>query len=227
MLGIIGAMDIEVEGIKNLLRDVLEEKISGITFVKGNLYGQDVVVAKCGIGKVFASICAQTMIMAFKPDIIINIGVAGGLEKTLDIGDVVIADAVVQHDMDTTPLGEPRGYLSEIGLVKIPADKNVYEKLKKSADKLKIKAILGTIASGDAFVSDNETKRFIADSFGAAACEMEGAAIGQVCFVNSVPFGILRAISDSANGNANVDFPTFAKMAAQNSIKVIEEFIKN
>ena len=226
MIGIIGAMDIEVEGLKRLLSDVSEEKISNITFVKGIFDGKTVVVAKCGIGKVFSAICAQTMIMAFKPKCIINIGVAGGLLKTLNIGDIVVADSVVQHDMDTTPLGEPRGFLSEIGLVKIPTDEKIRTGLLKAAESFGIKAFSGTIASGDAFISDEERKQFIRDSFSASACEMEGAAIGTVCFVNKVPFGVLRAISDSANGDANMDFPTFAKMAAENSIRVISEFIK-
>ncbi|MBQ7751669.1 MAG: 5'-methylthioadenosine/adenosylhomocysteine nucleosidase [Clostridia bacterium] len=225
MIGIIGAMDIEVEGLKSLLKDVREEKISGITFVKGSFNGKDTVVAKCGIGKVFAAICTQTMIMAFKPEIIINIGVAGGLCEALNVGDIVIADSVVQHDMDTTPLGEPRGYLSEIGLVKIPADEKIYKTLLGATEKIGIKAVLGTVASGDIFVSDSGKKQFIKDVFSASACEMEGASIGQVCYVNKVPFGVLRAISDSANGDANMDFPTFAKMAAENSIKVIKEFI--
>ena len=218
-------MDIEVEGIKSLLRDVSEEKISNITFLKGKLDGKNIVVAKCGIGKVFSAICAQTMIMAFKPKLIINIGVAGGLLKDLDVGDIVVADAVAQHDMDTTPLGEPRGFLSEIGLVKIPTDEKVRKGLINAVKAVGINAVSGTVASGDVFVSDDEKKQFIRENFDAAACEMEGAAIGQVCFVNDVPFGVLRAVSDSANGNAKVDFPTFAKMAAENSVKVLKEFI--
>ena len=225
MIGIIGAMDIEVEGLKSLLKDVKEEKISGINFVRGSFNGKETVVAKCGIGKVFAAICTQTMIMAFKPEIIINIGVAGGLSENLAVGDIVIADSVVQHDMDTTPLGEPRGYLSEIGLVKIPTDERIYKTLLRATEKIGIKAVLGTVASGDIFVSDSEKKQFIKETFSASACEMEGASVGQVCYVNKVPFGVLRAISDSANGDANMDFPAFAKMAAENSIEVIKEFI--
>lgn len=227
MLGIIGAMDIEVEGLKRLLQDVREEKISNVNFVRGTLNGRDVVVAKCGIGKVFASICAEAMIMAYKPQAIVNIGVAGGLDNSLGIGDIVVADGVVQHDMDTTPLGEPRGYLSEIGLTKIPADEKIYKPLAEIAEKIGINCILGTIASGDVFVSNQEKKQFICDNFGAVACEMEGAAIGQVCYVNKVPFGVLRAISDGANDGASMDFPTFCKMAAENSIKIIKEFTAN
>lgn len=226
MIGIIGAMDIEVEGIKALLDGVSEEKISNIAFVKGKLNGTDLVVAKCGVGKVFSALCAQTMIMSYKPDAVINIGVAGGISDTLAIGDIVVADSVVQHDMDTTPIGEPLGFLSELGLVKIPTDEKIRNGLLKAVEKVGINAVSGTIASGDQFISDNAKKQFIKDNFGAAACEMEGAAIGTVCCVNNVPFGVLRAISDGANSEAEMDFPTFAKMAAENSINVIMEFTK-
>lgn len=226
MIGIMGAMDVEVEGLKRLLHGVSEEKISGISFVKGTLYGKDTVVAKCGVGKVCAAICAQAMIMAYKPDAVINMGVAGGLDKKLNIGDIVIASGVVQHDFDITALGQPKGYLSEIGLIEIPTDAEISDILRNSAEEIGLKCLLGVVASGDIFVSDEDKKCFIKDTFSAKACEMEGASIGQVCFVNGTPFGVLRAISDGANGDANIDFPTFAKMAAENSIKVIEKFIK-
>lgn len=226
MIGIIGAMDIEVEKIKNLAQNVHEEKISGITYLLGELYGKPIVVAKCGIGKVFSAVCTQTMILSYKPQLIINIGVAGGLDERLGIGDIVIADSVVQHDMDTTPLGEPAGFLSEIGLVKIPADEVISQKLKKAAEKSGLRCITGTVASGDVFVSTADRKQFIKETFNAAACEMEGASIGTVCYINNVPFGILRAISDGANDDAGMDFPTFAKSSSENSARVIESFIK-
>lgn len=225
MIGIIGAMDIEVQKLKELLTDTKNEKISGVDFVSGKLGNAEVVVAKCGIGKVFAAICAEAMIMRYKPEIVINIGVAGGLSDKLKIGDIVIADSVAQHDMDTTALGEEPGFLSEIKLVKIPADKKAVETLKNACDTLSLSYEAGTIASGDQFVSDFETKKRIQDTFSAKACEMEGASIGQVCYVNNVPFGTLRAISDGANDNAKLDFPTFAALAAENSVKVIKIFI--
>ncbi|MCR4718483.1 MAG: 5'-methylthioadenosine/adenosylhomocysteine nucleosidase [Firmicutes bacterium] len=225
MIGIIGAMDIEVESLKRLLQDVRKEKISNIEYFSGKIGETETVIAKCGIGKVFAAICAQTMIMRFKPDVIVNIGVAGGLSQTLHIGDIVIADSVAQHDMDTTALGDERGLLSEIGLVKIPADTGVLNSLEDACRYSGINYEIGTIASGDEFVSSANKKQFIKDAFSAKACEMEGAAIGQVCFVNKVPFGVLRAISDGANDGANMDFPEFAAMAAENSAKVIERFV--
>lgn len=225
MIGIIGAMDIEVESLKRLLQDVRKEEISNIEFFCGKIGETETVIAKCGVGKVFAAICAQTMIMHFKPNVIVNIGVAGGLSKTLHIGDIVVADSVAQHDMDTTALGDERGLLSEIGLVKISVDNEVLNALKESCRYAGINYEVGTIASGDEFVSSADKKKFIKDTFSAKACEMEGAAIGQVCFVNKVPFGVLRAISDSANDGANMDFSEFAKAAAEKSAKVIERFI--
>lgn len=226
MIGIIGAMDIEVEGLLMLLKNVRKENISNVDFFQGVLGKTEVVIAKCGIGKVFSAICAEAMILKFNPDMIINIGVAGGLSETLNIGDAVIADSVAQHDMDTTALGEERGFLSEIKLVKIPTDKKISSVLEAACHAVGIKYEVGTVASGDEFVSTAEKKQFIKDTFSAKACEMEGASIGHVCFVNNVPFGVLRAISDGANDDANMDFPTFAAMAAKNSIKVIEKFIE-
>lgn len=225
MIGIIGAMDIEVESIKSLLTDTHEENISGVNFVCGKFKKNDVVVAKCGVGKVFAALCAEAMILKFNPGMIINVGVAGCLDATLKIGDIVIADSVVQHDMDTSPLGDPVGMLSDINIIKIPADENICNILKKSVEALGISHSVGTIASGDQFVADNSKKQFIIDNFGAKSCEMEGGAIGHVCYVNKIPFGVLRSMSDGADDGANMDFPTFAKLAAENSTKVINKFL--
>ena len=225
MIGIIGAMDIEVEKLLGLLENVQKENISNINFFRGKIGDTETVIAKCGVGKVFSAMCSEAMIMKYKPDIIVNIGVAGGLSKTLNIGDIVIADSVAQHDMDTTALGNERGFLSEIGLVKISVDKEILAALEEACRCIGISYEIGTIASGDEFVSNAEKKQFITETFSAQACEMEGASIGQVCFVNKVPFGVLRAISDGANDSADMDFPTFAVMAAETSAKVIESFI--
>lgn len=225
MIGIIGAMDIEVESIKAMLASVSEEKVSGVNFVRGKFGAESVVVAKCGVGKVFAALCAEAMILKYNPSVIINVGVAGCLDKSLKIGDIVIADSVVQHDMDTSPLGDPIGLLSDINIVKIPSDEKTCALLEESVGAAGIKYSVGTIASGDQFVADDAKKRFITDNFGALSCEMEGAAIGHVCYVNNVSFGVLRAMSDGADDGADMDFPTFTKMAAENSTRVIKEFL--
>lgn len=226
MLGILGAMDIEVDGLKAMATDVTEEIISGKTFVLGKIHGKDVVISKCGIGKVNAALGAEAMILKYNPDLIINTGVAGSLTRDLLIGDIVIADSVCQHDFDTSPLGDPIGLIPEVNLVKIPADKTALEKLSAVITKLGLKFKTGPVASGDAFIASSEKKDFIVSTFGALACEMEGASIGQVCAVNNTPFAVLRALSDSADEGSCEDYPTFCKIAAQNSINVISEFIK-
>ena len=201
--------------------------ISGIDFVSGKLYGKDAVVAKCGIGKVFAAICAQTMILNYSPDYVINIGVAGTLTEGLSIGDIAISSDVVQHDMDTSPLGDPIGLVSGINIVHFLADKRLTDGLMRAAAKIGVNSLVGTVASGDQFIASKEKKEFIRRSFSAICCEMEGAAVGHVCYVNSVPFAVLRAISDSADDSSHMDYGEFALLAAERSFKVISEFIKN
>ena len=224
MIGIIGAMTVEIEGIRAKMTKRTEKTISGITYVSGKLGKNDVVTAVCGIGKVFAAICTQTMILEFKPDVIVNTGVAGSLSPMLNVCDIAVADKVVQHDMDTSPLGDPKGLISGINVIYFDADERASNLLAHIAAENGINTVIGTIASGDQFIASKEVKTGIVSEFGAIACEMEGAAIGHVCYVNKVPFAVLRAISDKADGVAEIDYPTFCKMAADNYIKVISEF---
>lgn len=224
VIGIIGAMDIEVNGIVSSMLNVSEKTISGIKFFSGKMYDKDVVVAKCGIGKVFAAICAQTMILEYKPSVIINSGVAGSLTKELGVLNVAIAKNVVQHDMDTSPLGAPKGLVSGINIVYFNAAEIVVNTLIVSAQMQSYNYICGTIASGDKFMSVPSEKKALNDEFGAIACEMEGGAIGHVCYINGVPFGILRAISDGEG--AEMDYATFAEKAANQSIEIMKNFVK-
>lgn len=224
-IGIIGAMQVEIDGIKALMSDTKTTTISGIDFTSGIIGGKRVVVAVCGIGKVFAAICAQTMIIYFKPEVIVNSGVAGTLTDELSIGDVAVAEKVVQHDMDTTALGDELGLISGINLVYIPADQRVSAVLSDCVKSLGLKTKTGTIATGDCFINDPQRKLALTKNFGAIACEMEGGGIGQTCYVNGVPFSILRAISDGGDENSHLDYPTFVKLAAERSIQVIEKFI--
>ncbi|MGM9645685.1 MAG: 5'-methylthioadenosine/adenosylhomocysteine nucleosidase [Eubacteriales bacterium] len=224
LVGIIGAMDIEVDGLIDAMSDKDERICSDIRFVKGKICGKDAVVAKCGIGKVFAAMCAQTMILEYHPDIIINSGVAGTLTGGLSVMDAAVAEKVVQHDMDTSAIGDPKGLISGINKVYIDCDKRVVEFLKEASCAAGLKTVSGTLASGDQFVADKERKQFIASSFGAIDCEMEGGAIGQVCYVNSVPFGVIRIISDG--DGAGMDYATFSKQAAENSIKTVKKFFE-
>lgn len=226
MIGIIGAMDVEVDAIKNLLCEKSLEKSASIEFVKGKINNKPCVVAKCDPGKVNAAICAQTMILKYKPDIIINVGVAGSLSNTLDIGEIAVAESSVQYDMDTSALGDEIGFVSGIDTTYFECDKNIIKKLTDAAKAVNLKYCIGKIATGDRFVGDCETKNKIVKDFSCIACEMEGGAIGHVCAANNVPYGILRAISDKADGSAQMDYPTFTELAAKNSVKIISEFFK-
>jgi len=184
-------------------------------------------VAKCGVGKVFAAICAQTMILKYSPALIINTGVAGSLSPNLSVLDVAVGSGVIQHDMDTSAIGDPVGLISGINMVNIPTDKAASFDIALCIKKLGLHTIRGAIASGDQFIGSEGAKNKILENFPeCVACEMEGAAIGQTCHVSDVPFAVIRAISDNANSNGHMDFPTFAKLAAENSTKAIELFLK-
>ena len=223
MIGIIGAMDIEIEHINAIMEEKEELTVSGALYTKGKLWGKDVVTAVCGIGKVFAAMCAQTMIIKFGADKVINTGVAGGLTDKTDILDTVVATALVQHDMDTTYFGDPLGMISGINVVEFECDKTLADKITENVEG---NCIHGIVASGDCFVADNDKKQDISKTFNAIACEMEGASIAQVCYVNKVPFCVLRTISDGANGE-EMSYEKFRVIAAEKAAKVIINTIKN
>lgn len=222
MIGIIGAMDIEIEHINAVMEEKEEFTVSGALYTKGTIDGKEVVTAVCGIGKVFAAMCAQTMIVKFGADRIINTGVAGGLTDKTDILDTVVATALVQHDMDTTYFGDPKGMISGINVVEFDCDKALAEKITANVEG---NCVRGIVASGDCFVADNDKKREISETFNAVACEMEGAAIAQVCYVNKIPFCVLRSISDGANGE-EMSYEKFRVVAAEKAAKVIIKTIK-
>ena len=156
MIGIIAAMDVEMKSLRSFMTDTKTETVSGITFVSGTLEGKLVVTAVCGIGKVFAAMCAQTMILRYKPDCIVNTGVAGTLTDKLEIGSIAVSSSVVQHDMDTSALGDPVGMISGINKVLLPADQDLCDQLSACATVLGIRTQTGVIASGDQFISSSE-----------------------------------------------------------------------
>ena len=223
-IGVIGAMQIEVDNLKASMSDISTKEYSGVTYVCGTIGDKEVVAAVCGIGKVFAAICAEAMILEFHVDYVINIGVGGTLCKELGVMDVAVADKVVQHDMNTTPLGDPVGLLSGINEVYLPTDEKMCRLLGSCLAEKGIHYHVGTIATGDLFVSTPEQKTKIHERFDAIACEMEGGSIGHVCYVNKVPFAILRSISDGEG--ASMDYATFAEKAALQSILVVIDFIQ-
>ncbi len=225
-VGIIAAMPREAEGILAAMENVTEETVSGVRFAAGTLCGHPAVTAVCGIGKVFAALCAEAMILRYEPRLILNTGVAGSLSPALSIGDVAVADSLVQHDMDTTSTGDPPGMLPGLNRIFLPCDPDASARLADCVRETGAACQTGVIASGDVFVSDSERKRLIASRFGAIACEMEGAAIGHVCFVNRVPCAVIRAVSDGGDENASFDFPTFAGQAADRAVRVIRLFFE-
>ncbi len=227
-IGVIGALSEEVEWLISLMEDAASERISGIDFYTGIIKGKRVAVARCGVGKVFAALCAEAMIIKYSPSLIVNSGVGGALARGIGTGDVVIAERLVQHDMDTSPLGDPKGLVSGINIIYFDADRRAVEVLSFAAERLGVKCLVGTVASGDRFIADRADKERIVSEFSASACEMEGAAVAHVAYVNEVPFAVIRAISDSADGDASMDYPTFLPIAARVSgeltLALIEEY---
>lgn len=222
LIGIIGAMNAEINGLKAVMKNCTAEKISSVEYCRGVIGVTECIAAVAGVGKVNAAVCAQTMLLKYKPDMIINIGVAGGLDAELGTGDIAVADSVVEHDMDTTPTGEPAGYIDGLERVYIECDRELSDRLYNAAlsiGGLKVKR--GVIASGDQFIASEKQRNRIIDTFGAIAAEMEGASIGHVCAMSGVPFGVLRAISDGANGDSPKNFLEFTEQAAKNSIDII------
>ena len=229
MIGIIGAMESEVCTLIASMQEKQERTICGITYYTGSLCGKDVVLARAGIGKVNAALCAQTMILTFSPSLIINTGVAGAISPKLKVGDGVIATSLVEHDMDTTPVGDPMGLLTIAGenIVEIPTSKEAQVSLAAAAKEVGLNTLLGMIATGDQFIATPEQKAHIKSHFDAVACEMEGGAIAHACYGAKVPCAVLRAISDTADGKSHVDYPTFVKAAAQKSAQVVMAFLNN
>lgn len=229
MIGIICALKIEVEGIQKMMTDTEQITYARMDFVKGIIDGKDVVAVECGIGKVNAAICAQAMIDLFKPDVIINSGIAGALNGKISIGDIVVAKDVVQHDMDGTALGDPPGeiWFNDEKKIYIETNEKVRNCLFNACKTLEnTKTIMGRIATGDVFVAAREKRLSIGEQFNADSCEMEGGAVGQVCYRNGIPFGILRCISDDIEQNEGMDFVMFRELASEKSISAMSYFIK-
>ena len=228
-VGIIGAMDKEIDLLKDNMDMEATETITGMTFFRGTLAGNPVVLVGCGIGKVNAGICAQTLIFGYCEGRIINTGVAGSLNSEIDIGDLVISTDAVQHDMDVSALGYPKGIIPGNEMSVFPADETLRKRAMESAAVAApdIHVFEGRVASGDQFIADSAKKQAIIDDFGAMCCEMEGAAIAQVCAQNGVPFVIIRAISDKADDSGHMDYREFVVGAAKHSAAIVRHMIEN
>ena len=210
-IGIIGAMDSEVDNLIARMENTAVTEYAGRRFVTGTLSGKDAVVVKSGIGKVAAAITAQMLIDRFEVTALLNTGMAGGLDSRLSVKDLVVGTAALQHDFDLTAFGHVKGFLcgdDDTRPTLFPCDAATV--LPQGS-----KAITGTIASGDVFVDDSHLKAQLRDTFGAAAAEMEGAAIAHTAADNGIPCVILRTVSDLAEGDASVSFDELERYVGQ------------
>lgn len=225
MLGIIGAMDLEVQSLLNGMRDARETAIGFTRYWTGVLHGAPVCLARCGVGKVHAALCAQGMILRCGVTRILNIGVAGALTPELGIGDAVIARSAVQHDMDTTPIGDPPGMISGPNIVHIPTDAAMTDRLVRAAREANLTWTEAAVATGDQFIVGTEKKDALARAFHAAACDMEGAAIAQCCYEMNVPYAAVRVISDTRDGDER-EYAQKAAQACRNEEELLRHYLK-
>lgn len=226
-IGIIGAMDEEVDLLKKNANITNIRKIAEMEFCEAILNDKNVVIVKCGMGKVNAGICAQTLISDFNCNKIINTGVAGSLDNKLNIGDIVVSVDAVQHDYDVTEIGFKKGEIPYTGLYAFPADEGMRAVAKEVLSKsdINIKYYEGRICSGDQFISTKEEKYAITSNFGGLCCEMEGAAIAQVCYLNKTPYLIIRAISDKDEEAEDEEYELFKVDSAKNSATIVSGII--
>ncbi len=227
-IGIIGAMDLEVDALKaqmNLDREVTK---AGMIFCEGTLNGASVVIVKCGIGKVNAGMCVQILSDLFAVTHVINTGIAGSLNADLDIGDILISTDAMYHDFDTTIFGYAPGQVPGTGKASFSADSHMVtlamESCKTACPDVTCRS--GRVVTGDQFISSKEVKDRLVNVFGGFCAEMEGAAIAHAATLNNLPFVIIRAISDKADDSAEMDYPTFERAAAKHSAALVADFVK-
>lgn len=227
-IGIIGAMEEEIIFLKNKIELVTAKEVIGLTFYVGRMYGNSVVLVRSGIGKVNAAICAQVLIDLFAVDKIINVGVAGALNEHLTIGQIVVSMDAVQHDMDTSALGDPVAVMPRMDESYFKADPGLVAVAQKAADILEFTPfpMLGRIASGDQFIASEEGKERIKRIVKGDCAEMEGAAIAHTCYLNKIPFVIIRSISDQADGKAHMSYQEFTQIAAEQGGRLVEKMLE-
>lgn len=228
MIGIIGALEEEITLLKQDMEIKESTVIAGCEYITGILFNKDIVITRCGMGKVNASSCTSTMIDKYSPDIIINTGVGGSLDDSLKVCDIMIAEDVVQHDYDIVSLGFKLAQVDNFDSPFFACDKDINNAIKKSTQNLGYASHFARFATGDRFIDLPEDKHKIAKTFGARVCDMETGAIAQVCSLHKVRFASIRAISDSTSGeNGAMQFQKFLQLASSHSVYVIEDVLKN
>jgi adenosylhomocysteine nucleosidase len=226
-IGIIGAMELEVETLKSKMLTSNIVKKAGMEFYEGTLNGAQVVIVRSGVGKVNAALCVQILADVFNVTHIINTGVAGSLNAKLDIGDILISEDAIHHDVDVTIFGYALGEVPQLGTREFKADETLISLAKESCERVNpdLHAVIGRVVSGDQFISGNEIKEKLISTFQGDCAEMEGASIAHGAFLNNIPFVIIRAISDKADNSAEMDYPTFERAAAEHSAKLVEDLV--
>ncbi len=226
-IGIIGAMELEVETLKKQMNVTRVVKKANMEFNEGTLDGANVVIVRSGIGKVNAALCVQILADVFEVTHIINTGVAGSLNAKLDIGDILISKTAVHHDVDATNFGYPLGEVPQLGIKEFQADEKMIALAEKTCAQVlpELHTLVGKVASGDQFIADKAVKERIIRNFAGDCCEMEGASIAHGAYLNKIPFVILRAISDKADDSAQMDYPTFEKHAAEHCAKLVKALV--
>lgn len=221
-------MELEVEALKEQMdvKNIVEK--ASMKFCEGMLRGKDVVIVQCGIGKVNAGICVQILADLFQVDAVINTGVAGSLRAEINIGDIVVSTDACEHDMDVTALGYKKGIIPQMKESFFKADRQLVEAAIEVCREVNpdINVYEGRVLSGDQFISGEEIKNKLIDLFDGSCTEMEGAAIAHAAFLNEIPYVVIRAISDKADGSAHMDYPEFERAAAAHSAKLVENLVK-
>ncbi len=223
-IGVMGAMREEVELLRPELRGARELKVLGVTLHAGQLDGRAVVLGQCGVGKVNAAVGCLALLEAGAARVIFT-GVAGALDPVLGVGDMLVSSDCVQHDVDVAALGYERGLIPG-EVLSWPADETLRESAVRAANTLgDVRVVTGRVASGDQFVASPEKVSWLRDTFGAACAEMEGAAVAQVCAQRSVPFVVIRSMSDTADGDADVDYVAFMPLVAARAVRVVRAML--
>jgi adenosylhomocysteine nucleosidase len=227
-IGIIAAMQEEKNAIVDIMQNIKNTNIYELTFIEGLINSKECVLVESGVGKVNAARTTQILLDKYDIEFVVNVGSAGTASDLLNIGDIVIGKNLVQHDFDITAFDHPKGYISNVGL-EIKSDTSLVKKIEIAIEKIKhqdFKIKIGTIASGDIFCTNPNMKEKINQKFNADAIEMEGAAIAQVCYLDSVPFVVIRSISDSPNNNNNITFDEYLDLASKRCAIILREFIE-
>lgn len=227
-IGIIGAMELEVEELKSKMTVANIVEKAGMEFFEGTLNNASVVIVRSGVGKVNAALCIQILADDFNVTHIINTGVAGSLNAKLDIGDILISKDAIHHDVDATIFGYQLGEVPQLGVREFVADETLATLAKATCEEVNsdIHAMLGRVVSGDQFISSKEVKNNLIANFQGDCAEMEGASIAHGAYLNNIPFVIIRAISDKADDSAEMDYPVFEKAAAIHSAKLVEAMVE-